>query len=68
LKLWGVKALLVFCAAAACEIGQFFGFYFLGKTFDPLDIFMYAFVVCFAAFVEIRIFPRLFKFWKSEQV
>ncbi len=67
LKSWKVKALLVFSAATTCEIGQYLEYYFLGRTFDPIDILMYAIAVLAAAFVDVRILPRLFKFWKPEQ-
>ncbi len=64
LKSWKVKALLIFSGATAAEIGQYFGYYVFGVTFDPLDILMYAIGAIAAAFVDTRIFPRLFNFWK----
>lgn len=62
-RCWWVKAALVFGAASAAEILQFFGVYALGITFDPLDIVMYAASVLLAVIVERGIFSRLFSFW-----
>jgi hydrogenase maturation factor len=39
---WYVKAALIFGFTTFAEICQFFGIDFLGVTFDPFDILMYA--------------------------
>lgn len=54
---------LVFGAATTAEILQYFGIHALGKTFDPLDIGMYAVGTLLAVIVEQRIFSRYLSFW-----
>ena len=51
--------------ATIAEVGQYFGFYILGRTFDPIDIVMYAAGVLLAALVD-WLFLIVFKFWKIE--
>jgi len=63
LRPWWLKAGLVFGAATAAEILQFFGIYALGVTFDPLDIAAYASGVGLAVLVERGIFARWLSFW-----
>jgi len=53
---WWVKCAIVFAAASAAEILQFFGVYALGVTFDPLDIAAYGAGVLFAAALERALF------------
>lgn len=65
LRKWWVKACTVFLLATLCEIGQFFGLYLLGRTFDPIDIAVYAAGVLLAVFVNY-IFSIKLNFWKIE--
>jgi len=51
--------------ATLAEVGQYFGLYILGRTFDPIDIAVYAAGVMLAAVVD-WIFSIVFKFWKIE--
>jgi cell shape-determining protein MreD len=62
---WWVKAGIVFLVAAFAEVGQYFGSYILGRTFDTIDIVMYAAGVLLAALVD-WLFSIVFKFWKIE--
>jgi len=64
LKDWKVKAGLTFLIPAIAETCQYFGIPVLGSTFDPLDYLMYGTGALMAAFVDIQIFARYFKFWK----
>jgi len=63
LRHWGIKAIIVFSLTSTCEILQYFGIYALGVTFDPLDIVMYGSGVLLAAFVDTRVFAKIFRFW-----
>ena len=63
LKKWWVKAGIVFLMASLAEVGQYFGLYILGRTFDPIDFIVYAFGVLLAVLVD-RLFSMVFKFWK----
>ena len=65
LRKWWVKAGIVFLMATFAEVGQYFGLYILGWTFDGIDIVMYAAGVLLAAFVD-WLFSIVFKFWKIE--
>ena len=65
LRKWWVKAGIVFLMATFAEVGQYFGLYILGRTFDPIDIVMYAAGVLLAALVD-WLFSIVFKFWKIE--
>ena len=65
LRKWWVKAGIVFLMATFAEVGQYFGLYILGRTFDPIDIVMYAAGVLLAALVD-WLFLIVFKFWKIE--
>jgi cell shape-determining protein MreD len=65
LQEWWVKAGIVFLMAALAEIGQYFGLYILGRTFDPIDFAVYAAGVLLAAIVD-WLFSIVFKFWKIE--
>ena len=66
LRPWWVKALIVFSVSTGAEICQYFGFYALGVTFDPLDIVMYGLGVILAVVVDTQVFPRVFRFWTLE--
>lgn len=65
LQKWWVKAGIVFLLATLAEVGQFFGLYVLGRTFDPIDIGVYAVGVFLAAFFD-WMFSISFKFWKID--
>lgn len=62
---WWVKAGIVLLMATLAEMGQYFGLNILGRTFDPIDIVMYAVGVLFASLVD-WLFSIVFKFWKTE--
>jgi hypothetical protein len=66
LRLWPVKASLVFGAGACVEIAQYFGAPILGQTFDPLDFVMYGLGVVLAALLDTVVFPRVFGFWQPQ--
>lgn len=59
LRKWYVKAGLLLSLTILAEILQYFGFYALGKTFDPVDIVMYfagvGAAVVFERFVNLRL-------------
>lgn len=65
LQKWWVKAGIIFLMAALWEAGHFFGLYVLGRTFDPMDIAVYAAGVIFASFVDWML-SNTFKFWKID--
>ncbi len=65
LRKWWIKAGIVFLMATLAEIGQYFGLYIPGRTFDPIDIAVYAAGVLLVALVD-WIFSVVFKFWKIE--
>ncbi len=60
---WIGKAGTVLILTTAAETAQYFGFYALGVTFDPLDIVMYAAGVLLAAFLDVRVFARHVNGW-----
>ena len=51
------RALLVFILGAVVECCQYFGVHFFGRTFDPLDLLMYATGVTVAVGFERVVFP-----------
>jgi hypothetical protein len=63
LQKWWVKAGIIFLLATFSEVGQFYGLYLLGRTFDPIDIGVYAVGVFLAAFID-WMFSIAFRFWK----
>lgn len=63
LRSWVVKCSLIFIVCASAEMLQYFGFYALGVTFDPLDLVMYAIGVLLAALLEKQVFERFFSCW-----
>lgn len=65
LQKWWAKAGIVFLMATLAEVGQYFGLYILGRTFDPIDIIMYAAGVLIASLVD-WLFSIVFRFWKTE--
>lgn len=65
LRKWYVKAGIVFSLASFAEICQFFGIEAWGVTFDPFDIGMYGAGVLIAAFVDVKLFAKLFGFWAT---
>lgn len=66
LRHWWVKAILVFSVGLSVELAQWQGVPIFGRTFDPLDILMYALGVMLAAALDTLIFPNLFPFWNSD--
>lgn len=65
LKSWLFKGLIIFMAAVSVEIAQYLGIPLLGRTFDPMDINMYAIGVLLAIVCDTLLFPRLFSFWRT---
>lgn len=65
MKSWLFKGMLIFVAAASVEIAQYLGIPLLGRTFDPMDINMYALGVLLAILCDSLLFPRLFAFWRT---
>lgn len=64
LRKWYIKALVVFSIMAFSEVMQIFGIYFLGVTFDILDILMYGIGVISAVLFDKQIFRRFIPGWK----
>ena len=62
---WLIKGLSVFGAAVAVEMAQRMGIPLLGRTYDSLDILMYALGVALAVVFDLILFPKVFPFWKS---
>ena len=58
-----VKFLFIFVICLALEIGQYYGYYNVGHTFDPLDILVYALGAGVALLVDQRIFKPHLWFW-----
>jgi hypothetical protein len=63
LRKWYTKAGIIFSIMSLSEICQFFGLELFGVTFDPLDICMYAAGVLIAAWIDAKVFAKLFGFW-----
>ena len=63
LRNWIVKGVLVFGAASLVEVAQFFSVPIFGRTFDPVDLVMYAIGVTLAAILDTTVLPRIFEFW-----
>jgi glycopeptide antibiotics resistance protein len=63
LRLWIVKSILVFGAGSSVEIAQFFDVPIFGRTFDPVDLFMYGIGVILAAILDTIVFSRMLEFW-----
>lgn len=53
LRAAGTKAAIVFGIASVCEISQGVGVPLLGRTFDPVDFFMYAAGGAFALALDV---------------
>ncbi len=64
LERWWLKSALVTGAGLFFEVMQYFGIPLLGRTFDPVDIAMYALGGLLAAFFDRVVFWRLFGFWR----
>ncbi len=56
---WAVRCGLVFAFGVFVEMMQLAGKPFLGSTFDPLDILMYALGVGLAVVLDQIVFPRI---------
>lgn len=54
---WWAKAGLVFAGCAVAELAQRMGVPLLGRTFDPLDLVMYAAGVLLAAAADRALLP-----------
>ena len=59
------RACAVFGFGCFVEAQQYFGYAFLGSTFDPLDIPAYAGGVLLGVFLDLSVFPRLIPRWKE---
>ena len=68
LRKWQTKAIVVFGISTFTEIMQAFGIYFLGVTFDLIDILMFGIGVAVAVFFDKQIFERLIPHWKLNNV
>lgn len=66
LRDWRIKALLVFGAATITEILQFFGVPLLGRTFDSLDIVMFAAGVLLAVLADRFALSRVVPGWSHD--
>lgn len=63
LQKWWVKVIIIFCAMTFSEIMQYFGIYFFGVTFDPLDILMYSIGALLAAYFDTQVFDKFIPSW-----
>jgi hypothetical protein len=63
LNSWWKRGLAILALTFTSETLQYFGIYALASVFDPLDYAMYVFGVSLAAFVDRKIFTRIFSFW-----
>jgi len=68
LRKWQTKAIIVFGISTFTEIMQAFGIYFLGVTFDLIDILMFGIGVTVAVLFDKQIFDRFIPFWKLNNV
>jgi len=55
------RAGAVFMAGCLVEASQYLGYPVFGSTFDPLDILAYAGGVSIGIFLDVIIFPQVFK-------
>ncbi len=58
-----MKFAVAFLIPSVAESCQYFGIPILGATFDPMDYIMFALGASLAAFVDLLVFPRLFRYW-----
>ena len=65
LKKWWEKSAIIILLALFSEIGRYFGLYVLGRTFDSIDIAIYAIGVLIAMFID-NIVLNNFRFWKID--
>jgi hypothetical protein len=63
LRTWFVKGALVLGTSSFVEIAQFFGVPLFGRTFDPMDFFMYGVGIMAAILLDTVVFVRVFRFW-----
>lgn len=68
MKSWKMKLAISFIFPAIAETLQLFGIPFLGSTYDPVDYIMYGIGSTIACIIEVQILPRVFKFWKNEEM
>ena len=60
---WWKRSVAIIILCVTSETLQYFGIYALAKVFDPFDYLMYASGALVAAFVDRRIFTKMFPFW-----
>ena len=65
LRSWHIKALLIFGACTTSEILQYFGIYFFGVTFDPVDILMFALGVATAVILDLFVLSKSLPGWNQ---
>lgn len=68
LQKWYVKAIIVFGLSTLTEIMQLFGIYFLGVTFDTIDILMFGIGTLLAVLFDKIILEKAIPFWKYNLV
>ncbi|MDH3650100.1 MAG: hypothetical protein OEQ53_10475, partial [Saprospiraceae bacterium] len=66
LRRWWVKAMIIFVLSSFTELMQAFGIYFLGVTFDYIDIAMFGLGVIIAVILDTQILLRFVPDWKLE--
>lgn len=63
LRLWPLRAAVVFAVISSAEVAQYFGRPIFGKTYDPLDFVAYAGGTALAVLADRFVLPRMFKSW-----
>jgi hypothetical protein len=63
IRSWKIKAFVILCFCAITEILQAFGYYFLGQTFDVLDLLAYSFGVFLAVIFDQFLFKKFIPYW-----
>jgi hypothetical protein len=63
LRSWVIKGILVFGTMSISELLQYFGIYFFGLTFDPLDFMMYAVGTLLGILLDTKVFVRVIPNW-----
>ena len=57
------RAGAVFTIGCLVEASQYLGYQIFGSTFDPLDILAYAGGTLIGLFLDLIVFPKIFKDW-----
>lgn len=65
---WIVKAVPVFLIGVVVETLQYLDVPIFGRTFDPFDYGAYALGVCLGVVLDRLLFPRVFSFWKVDEI